>query len=268
TYYKEIMDTITDAKYGYPIFFSVFEGVFSSILSLNNLENPNYDKSRIKDGDVRLENGHYVYQYDSIIYATKYRVELLKWVNETIEYLFRLYNNYISRKSSEEYLVIYNPYLEQLNRVILDLVFYINLLPSTDKFDKDFFCNTINKSILNQIMELGNSIMKNKETKVSYTFALGLSIVVGSFITLANNNMDINSVMKDYLDNKFGLLTYFGICLVYLTNTNENNLNIDFDKFCNNIELIKENFLEVKFLPIEFYRGKEFIKEINRSPRS
>lgn len=259
TYYKEIMDTITDVEYGYPIFFSVFEGVFSSILSINNLENPNYEPSKIKDGDVSLENGRYKYHHDSIIYATKYRVELLKWVDDTIEYLFRLYKNYISRKSSEEHLVYYNPYLEQLNRVIVDLVFYINLLPSTDKFDKDFFCNTINKSILNHIMELGKSVMENKETKVNHTFVLALSIVIGNFITLAKNNLDVTSVMENYLENKFGLLTYFGIYLVCLTKTNENNLNIDFDKFCNIIELIKKNFLEETLLFKNFYRGREFI---------
>lgn len=39
-------------------------------------------------------------------------------------------------------------------------------------------------------MELGKSVIENQETKLSYTFILALSIVVGNFITLANNNLD------------------------------------------------------------------------------
>lgn len=60
TQFKRIMQTITDVEMGYPIFFNIFEDVFSAILSIKNLENPNYDPSKIKDGDVSLEN---VYTY-------------------------------------------------------------------------------------------------------------------------------------------------------------------------------------------------------------
>lgn len=109
------MQAITDVEHSYPIFFSIFEVVFSSFLSINNLENPNYDPSKIKDCGVRSENGRYIYPHDLFSNSTKYRVELLKWVDDTVEYLFRLFNNYTSRKSSEEHLVYYNPYLEQLN---------------------------------------------------------------------------------------------------------------------------------------------------------
>ncbi len=259
--YKKLMLTVYDVWHGYPIFFSVFEEIFPNILTSKNLKNPYYNPSKLKEGDFKIENGKKIYlSEEAFIMDAKINPSLLNWSKVLTDFLIKLYRNHIIRIQEKKRESIFEPFLDQLNRVIIDFKLYFDGLSSTDQLDLNDFRILISNILFNEILKLGKEFGKYTEKKIIFEHLLALSIFFGYLKTLKRQNSEIEDIFFEFLDTDFGILCYFGVCLAYTTLDNE-NIKLNNKLLLKNIDLIRTVYLEKINIINGLYRGNDFFSK-------
>ncbi|MHA1932034.1 MAG: hypothetical protein ACW96X_05810 [Promethearchaeota archaeon] len=256
---KDIMNRLKDIQYHGPNIFSDFQEIFPAILNIKDLENPQYDPSKIKDHHITYRNGKKVYKGNSVFYIIKYNSNLARWLGETIDFLFKLYNRYLAEKEKKPELIDFNPYLQQMNRIFIDLTWYLCSLKSTDKFDAAVFCKRIFNDLYSKLIEIGETLLKKEDNPKKYINLLALSIVFGDIIFQKQRNDENIKIFSDNINKDFGLLTLLGIIIINKNFHGEEIVSIDKNLLIDKVDLIKKTFLRKGEVLIDHYIDNDFI---------
>ncbi len=257
---KEVINRIERVDLSGPNIFSIFQEIFSSILKPQLLDNLNYDQSKIKKNDIRIDNKHMVYTKNGIIYGVKYNITLLRWLNETIEYLFQLYIQYIQRLDEKKIKTLSHHFIENLNRIFIDLVVYLYTLKPTSNFDANFFIEENVIRLINKLIELGDKTQKNKDTIFDLSYLLAPSLVISDYIIQNNPDSEVLKIIKKK-KNDFTLLIKVGLNLISRSRIKEDIFPLKKKKINEKKELIEISFLDKYEMPIEHFKAKRFLMQ-------
>ena len=252
---QEVLNRIKSISLSGPYIFSIFQEVFPAILQIKYLENKRYDPSKIREDDITIENGQKLYAGDSIFYIIQYNANLLRWIDETVEYLFSLYNIYIEKVEQKS---TYNPYIEQLNRIFIDFIYFLSTLKSTKKFNADLFVNIIFEKVLVKMSSLGESLLQNQESHLDFRYLLSVFIIISEMIIRKDKESKALAIIKNTLQNDFIFLSVIGINIIHKYAKKTEFIKLNNQDCLNKISLIESTFLTKKEFPSEYWIGNEF----------
>ena len=254
---KQVLNRIRDVQFSGPYIFSIFQKLFPAILQIHNLENIRYDPTKIKEESTIKENGRIIHKRNLYIYSTKYNGQLLRWLDETVNYLFKLYKNHLEELKDNKNFKS-QPYIEQFNRLFIDLVYYLFTLQPTEKFDAEFFVETNILKIVNNLISIGENLIQSKDSTEYYKYPLAALIVISVLIIEIKPNSKVFEIFENNKNN-FLILTKFGLNLI--TRTRENKILYPLDtKVVTKIhELIQNTFLDKYEMPVIHFKGKTIV---------
>jgi len=255
---KEVLNRIKDVSLSGPYFFSIFQEVFPAILQIKYLENKWYNPSKIKEGDIRIENERKIFTRNALLFGNQYNTGLSRWLDETVGYLFFLYKAYIKKLEQKS---TYNPYIEQLNRIFIDFVYFLNTLKSTEKFNAELFVNKIIEKIIEKMSNLGENLLRNQKSNLDFTYLLSPFIIISEMIINKDKESKALNIIKNNLQKDFIFISVIGINIIHKYAKKNEFIKLDNQECINKFSLLESTYLTKKEFPSEYGIGNEFFRE-------